>query len=92
MSDNVIDFPKGELNIEFTPEEEMAYDEVVMAVQSSMLFLCDGLERGSDATWEHIMDASINMAIAAGVKSGLDLEDMQLLFNILEIEKIEFDA
>lgn len=91
MSDNVINFP-NELDVEFTPEEEMRHEETVLAIQSSLMFLCDGIERGSEATWDHIMDASINLAIMAALKCGHELEDVELLFNMLEIERVDFDA
>lgn len=92
MTDNIVKFPSNELDIVFTPEEEMKHEEIVHAVASSLMFHIEGIESGSDANWDHIMDAAINIAITAGVNSGLTHEQIELMFNIMQIHEVEYDA
>ena len=92
MTDNVIKFPDQELDIEFDPEDELYHDEVVVAVQNSLMFLATGLESSTEADWEHIMDAAVNLSISAGLNCGMTLDDMEVMFNAMQIEKVEYDA
>jgi len=92
VTDNIVKFPSKELDIVFTPEEEMKHEEIVHAVTSSLMFQADGIESGSEATWDHIMDAAINVAITAGVNSGLTFDQIELMFNIMQIQEVEYDA
>jgi hypothetical protein len=91
--DKVIKFPKtSQHDIELTLEEEGEYDEIVMGVQTALICLCSGLKGNTEADWEHIMDACVNMAITAGINSGLEHEDIEALFNHLTIERVHYDA
>lgn len=93
MSDNVIKFPElSELEIETILEEDALYDEFVVGVQTSLIALCSGLEKNTEANWEHIFDACINMAVTAGLNCDLTHEDIESLFNAMVIEKVQYDA
>lgn len=92
MTDNIVKFPNRELHIEFTPEEEIRYDEIVSGLQSAAFMMMDGMHKNTDATWDHVVDAMINATIMCGLEAGLTLEDMQELFHNIYIEKIEYDA
>ena len=92
VSDNVIKFPKPELDIELVLEEVIKDEELVHAVQTALLIYCNGLTASTDADWHHVFDACINMTVMAGLNMGMELEDVEILFNEMEIERVEYDA
>lgn len=91
--DNVINFPDPEgLMVDVHLEGSADYDAMVVGVQTAVLSLCNGLHSTTDAEWEHIMDACVNMAVTAAMHCGMELEDIEDLFHSLVIEKVEYDA
>lgn len=92
MSDNVIKFPKAEMDIGVEFEEAVEDAEMTHAVETAMLIYCNGIVATTDADWHNVMDACINMTVIAGLNMGLELEDVQEMFNQIEIERVEYDA
>lgn len=92
MSDKIIPFPRRGLNVTYTPEDEIRHDEIVSGIQSAVFMLCDGMQRNTDAGWDHVMDALVNATIMSGLECGLELDDIQDLMQNIHIEKIEYDA
>ena len=92
MSDNIVNFPNRGLNIEYTPEDEIRHDEIVSGIQGAVYMLVDGMQKNTDAEWDHVMDALVNATIMSGLECGLELDDIQDLMRNIHIEKIEYDA
>jgi len=91
--DNIINFPKySGLDIDLELEDIEDYDAMVLGVQTAVMSLCNGLKTTTEAEWEHIMDACVNMAVTAGLNCGMELDDIEYLFHSLTIEKVHYDA
>lgn len=92
MSDKVVPFPGKGMEIDFTPEDQIRHDEIVSGIQSAVYMLVDGMQKNTDAEWDHVMDALVNATIMSGLECGLELDDIQDLMRNIHIEKIEYDA
>jgi len=92
MSDNVIRFPKRELNIDVELEDDGDYYEFVFAVQTMIEMHVAGIVGTSDVEWEHVMDAAMSVGIGAGLRAGITPEELQEMLASCKVEEVEYDA
>lgn len=93
MSDNIYKFPKhDELDIEVELEEMEAHMEKTEAVYTMLQMHVEGIVNSSDADWEHIMDAALNIGINAGLMAGIPIDELQDVLATCAIEEREYDA
>ena len=93
MSDNIVKFPKRELDIDVELDEtEQEYDEMVSAINTMLEMQMAGLIVTSEAKWHHIMDACLSMAVSAGLRSGLDTEEIEEIMHSASIQEVKYDA
>ena len=93
MNDNVIEFPKTELTIDFTPEEMESDCEIVEAVQNILEMHILGIVNSSEVEWRHVMAATMTIAITAGLEDGIPIEALKTaLANAIIIDDEENDG
>ena len=92
MSDNIVKFPKPKLPPEFFLEVDLdeSRDDMAMvdAVTTMLEMNVNGIYMSSDVEWHHIMDAAISIVIRAGLRAGIDRQELE---NILADIKVEDD-
>jgi hypothetical protein len=90
MSDNIVKFPKPKLPPEFFIEVDLedSRDDMAMvnAVTTMLEMNVNGIYMSSDVEWHHIMDAAISIMIRAGLRAGIDRQEIE---NILADIKVE---
>ena len=93
MTDNIVKFPGGELDIELELEEtEEDYMEMVEAINTMLEMHIAGLLVTSEANWRHVMDACMSMAVSAGLRAGISAEEIQSMMRTSRIHEVEYDA
>lgn len=92
MSDKIIKFPSRELDIEVDLDEYEWHEDVVRAVHTMLEMHVMGIVGTSDVEWEHVMDAALSVAMSAGLRAGIDKDELHDILATASIEEFEYDA
>ena len=86
MSDNIIDFPKPELEVEFIPEEfESEVEDVAVFIEC----LLNGLYVTGDFNWEAGVHACFIGAMHCAVNAGYTAEDFNRVAGSVKAHDVE---
>lgn len=86
MTDNIIQFPCGGMEIEV----ELDNDEgLVDAAFASLLMQVNGLYVSTDLDYEMLFEASISTAIECGLKSGMTPEEISEVFHGIKVVRAD---
>jgi hypothetical protein len=84
MSDNVIEFPKAELDIDV--ELEIDDDMVVIEGVTDLVdIMLHGFNSAHEVTPEHIMTAMMQLAVIWGFRAGMTPDEIMDLFKRMRV-------
>ena len=87
MSDNVIQFPGTELDVELEFDFTDEVDQELETVKTMLEIQANGIVGSSNTiNWGHIFDASLYLLITAGIRSGLEPHLIKEILNNCEVE------
>jgi len=93
MTDNILKFPKRNLDVEVDLDQtQEEYEEMVEAIVVMMEMHTAGLIVTSEAKWQHVMDAAMSMAVNAGLRAGLSTEEIEDTFESVKVQEVKYDA
>ena len=92
MSDNIYNFPKKGFELEVELEEMQEHAEIVRSVQTILEMNISGIVQSSDVDWEHVMDAALSVAMNAGFRAGMSVEELQEFLEGAVLEEFNYDA
>ena len=86
MTDNIIQFPIGELEIDVELEND---EGLVDAAFASLLMQCNGLFVSTDLDYAMLFEASIQTAVECGLKSGMTPDEISEVFSVLRVVRAD---
>ena len=89
MTDNVVKFPKAEMEVSFTPE--LDEDEIVM-VTTFLMTQINGLVVSADIRMESAVYACLRAAAHAALEDGWSAEDFEAFCKSTEIQEVQVDV
>ena len=90
MTDNVVEFPKKELDIAVNLEDD-GYYEIVTAVNTMLEMQVAGMMVTADIEWPHVMDACMSLAVSAGLRSGMEASEITTMLQNAKIHEVDLD-
>jgi len=91
MTDNVVEFPQKELDVNVELDSEDDYSEIVHAVNTMLEMQVAGMMVTTDIEWPHVMDACMSLAVSAGLRAGMDTDEIATLLQNAKIHEVELD-
>ena len=88
----IIKFPTNDLDVEVDLETLEWHEDVVSAVHTMLEMHVQGIVNTSDVEWEHIMDAALSVAMSAGLRAGIQVDELHDILATASIEEYEYDA
>lgn len=89
MTDNVVEFPKAEMEVSFTPE--LDEDEIVM-VTTFLMTQINGLVVSAGIRMESAVYACLRAAAHAALEDGWSAEDFEAFCKSTEIQEVQVDV
>ena len=89
MTDNVVEFPKAEMEVSFTPE--LDEDEIAM-ITAFLTTQINGLLVTADIRMESAVYACLRAAAHAALEDGWSAEDFQAFCKSTEIQEVQVDG
>lgn len=89
LTDNVLEFPKSDLEVSFEPEIDQ--DEVSM-VTAFIVTQINGLAVSADIRMESAVYACLRAAAHAALEDGWSADDFEAFCKSTQIEEIELDG
>ena len=86
MTDNIIDFPKGRLEIDVELESD---SELVDAATAALLMQANGLFVSTALDYEMLFEAAVMTAIECGLKCGMTPEEISEVMASIKVQGFE---
>ena len=89
MTDNVVQFPKAEMEVSFTPELD---DDEITMITTFLATQINGLVVSADIKMESAVYACLRAAAHAAMEDGWSAKDFEAFCKSTEIQEIQVDA
>lgn len=89
MTDNVVQFPKAEMEVSFTPELD---DDEITMITTFLATQINGLVVSADIRMESAVYACLRAAAHAALEDGWSAEDFEAFCKSTEIQEVHVDV
>lgn len=89
MTDNVVEFPGGEMDVKFVPELD---EDEIMMITTFLTTQINGLAVTADISLESAVYACLRAAAHAAIEDGWSASDFEAFCKSTEIREVQVDA